>query len=628
MSKSSESQPQGTRTLGAQLTKRGCEFVVWAPESSSVSVIAKTNDISLQLKPEKDGYFTGYSADIGAGTLYFYQLDDGKQYPDPCSRYQPEGPHGPSMVVDTTAMHWHDEDWRGITLARQILYELHVGTFTPEGTFDAAADKLEHLKSTGITTVEVMPVAECPGRWNWGYDGVNLFAPNHNYGDYDALKRFVDRAHALNMGVVLDVVYNHLGPDGNYLSRFSSQYFTTKYQTEWGDALNYDGAGSSHLREYIIQNACEWISEFHLDGLRLDATQSIFDAGDVHILTELVQRTRRAAGQRHIIIISENEPQHATHLLPPDKGGYGLDAMWNDDFHHAARVAATGKRHAYFSDYSGRPQEFISGAKYGFLFQGEYFHWQKQTRGEPLESSAACCINYLQNHDQVANSLTGARLHQQTSASRFRALTAMLLLGPQTPMLFMGQEFAASAPFLYFTDHQHELSKAVTEGRYQFLTQFPGMGTPRARSALDPPNAEQTFYKSKLDWSEHQKKTSVLLLHRDLIALRNAYWNVQGNIDGAVLGDQAWLLRWYTPDGADRMLIVNLGTEMPIQTFAEPMLVAPRGKQWNLRWSSEAVEYGGGGIENPHTDHGWYIPAECAVLLQAVNVNEEPVSAS
>ncbi|MES1196312.1 MAG: alpha-amylase family glycosyl hydrolase, partial [Steroidobacter sp.] len=507
--------------------------------------------------------------------------------------------------------------WPGLTISKQIIYELHVGTFTADGTFDSAAKKLPYLQSLGITIVEIMPVAECSGRWNWGYDGVSLYAPSHNYGDYNALKRFVDLAHSLHMGVVLDVVYNHLGPDGNHLSRYSSQYFTRQYQTEWGDALNYDGPGSEHVREFIIQNACEWISAFHLDGLRLDATQSIFDSGRAHVLAELTRRTRIAANQRQIILIAENEPQRASHLLPREKGGFGIDAMWNDDFHHSARVAVTGKRHAYFSDYKGNPQEFISGAKYGFLFQGEYFHWQKQPRGERFESAPAACINFLQNHDQVANSLTGARLHQQTSAARFRAVTAVLL-APQTPMLFMGQEFAASSPFLYFADHHGELGAAVTEGRYQFLTQFPGIATPEAKHAIANPSAEKTFYTCKLDWREQQSNTRVLQLHRDLVALRNSYRNnQQEKFDGAVLGEQAWLLRWHVVDDTDRMLIINLGTEIPVQSFAEPLLVAPRGMKWMVRWSSEHTDYGGSGVENPQTDHGWYIPAECAVLLQA-----------
>jgi maltooligosyltrehalose trehalohydrolase len=569
------------------------------------------------LKTDKDGYFTGCFADIGAGTQYFYQLDDGKLYPDPCSRYQPEGPHGPSMVVDRDAMQWHDNEWQGVTIEKQIIYELHIGTFTPQGTFDAASEKLDHLQSLGITIIEVMPIAECPGRWNWGYDGVNMFAPNHHYGDYDALKRFVDRAHALNLGVILDVVYNHLGPDGNYLSRFSSYYFTKKYQTEWGDALNYDGEESQHVREFILQNACEWVREFHLDGLRLDATQSIFDSGKVHVLADLVRRTRSAAGPRSIIIVSENEPQHATHLLPADQGGFGLDAMWNDDFHHSAMVAATGKRHAYFTDYFGRPQEFVSGAKYGFLFQGQYYQWQKQPRGQRFESAPSANINFLQNHDQVANSLNGVRLHQQTSPARCRALTAVLLLGPQTPMLFMGQEFAATAPFLYFADHQGELGDAVCEGRYQFLTQFPGAATLEAKQVIARPGVDETFQLSKLNWQETQQHAAHLELHRDLIALRRRYWDREEVIDGAVLGEQAWLWRWSAANSNDRLLIINLGTEIPVQPLAEPMLVCARGMKWNLQWSSEQPKYGGSGVENPETNHGWYIPAECAVLLQA-----------
>jgi len=301
----------------------------------------------------------------------------------------------------------------------QVIYELHIGTFTPEGTFDAAARELLELKRLGITLLEVMPIAAFPGRWNWGYDGVNLYAPSQMYGDVEALKRFINAAHAFGLGVILDVVYNHLGPDGNYLRAYSDDYFTDRYKNDWGDAINFDGPDSPEVREFFIRNACYWITEFHLDGLRLDATQNIYDAGPVHVLAELSRRTREVAWPRNIVLIAENEPQDIRCLLPIEQGGFDLDGMWNDDFHHAAQVALTGQREAYYTDYRGNPQEFISAVKRGFLYQGQYYKWQKQPRGTVVTSQpASAFILFTQNHDQVANTLHGERIHALTSAAR------------------------------------------------------------------------------------------------------------------------------------------------------------------------------------------------------------------
>ncbi|MGH7791142.1 MAG: alpha-amylase family glycosyl hydrolase, partial [Thermodesulfobacteriota bacterium] len=361
--------------------------------------------------------------------------------------------------------------WCGVDIRGQVIYELHIGTFTREGTFDAAARELGELKSLGITLIEVMPVHEFPGRWNWGYDGVGLYAPAHVYGDANALRRFVDSAHSHGIGVILDVVYNHLGPDGNYLKEYSDTYFTDRYETDWGEPPNFDGPGSKEVREFFIRNACYWIAEFHMDGLRLDATQNIYDSGPFHVLAEISQRTRNAAKPKKIVLVGENEPQDAILIGPPEKGGYGLDALWNDDFHHSATVALTGRREAYYTDYRGEPQEFISAVKRGFLYQGQRYKWQKQPRGTAVTTEpASTFILFTQNHDQVANSLYGHRLHALTSPARYRAITALMLLAPGTPMIFMGQEFGASKPFLYFADYCEEvLAGSVHRGRKEFL---------------------------------------------------------------------------------------------------------------------------------------------------------------
>lgn len=566
-----------------------------------------------------DGYHTVVVEGVRAGQRYRFVVDD-RAFPDPCSRYQPDGPHGPSEVVNTSAYGWRDGEWGGISLDGLVLYELHIGTFTPEGTLVAAAAKLGHLRSLGVTAVEIMPLAECPGRFNWGYDGVNWFAPSHNYGPYDALKRFVDAAHAEGIGVILDVVYNHFGPDGNYLREFSGHYFSHQ-ATEWGDAINYDGEHSQAVRELVIANACEWIREFHLDGLRLDATQSIFDASDRHLVAELTAAARAAAGARRIVVIAENEPQHATQLLAERDGGLGLDAMWNDDFHHAAHVAATGRRDAYYHDYCGSPQEFVSSARRGFLYQGQYYPWQKQARGEAMRSPAYHCVAYLQNHDQVANSLTGQRLHQLASPGMCRALTALLLLGPQTPLLFMGQEFHASAPFLYFADHGQPLRDLVRRGRAEFLAQFPGAASADGIAALDDPAEEKTWLRCKLDWRECTPGSVALRLHRDLLRLRREDPVIRaqgrGGFDGAVLTDTAFLLRWFDEARGDRLLLVNLGRDVFDRALPEPLLAPPPGRHWLLHWSSEHACYGGGGAADPVPEKGWRLPGQCAMLLIA-----------
>lgn len=518
------SPPPDREFLGAVAvggtTNFRANFRVWAPGAQHAEVVFEGGDHQpLALTRDASGYFSGSST--AAATLYKYRVDGRGPWPDPCSRFQPQGVHGPSLIVSPDSFGWTDAHWRGVTIERQVVYELHIGTFTPAGTFDAATGKLEYLRDLGVTVLEVMPVAECPGRWNWGYDGVQIFAPYHVYGDPQAFKRFIDRAHALGIAVILDVVYNHLGPDGNYLKCFSPHYFSCRYRTDWGEPFNFDDEHSIGARDFIIGNACYWIREFHLDGFRLDATQSIFDASPTHLLAELTQRARAAAQPRRIIIIAENEPQCSQHLLPIEAGGFGIDAMWNDDFHHTARVALTGSRDGYFHDYTGRAQEFLSCIRRGFLYQGQWYGWQKQTRGAPLHGrGASACVIFLQNHDQVGNTFMGCRIHSRCAAARYRALLALTLLAPQTPMLFMGQEFGASSVFTYFADHTEKLSRQVHAGRRQFIKQFYAYADARVQALIPDPGAEQAFLDSKLDWSECERHRTELSLHRDLLRLR------------------------------------------------------------------------------------------------------------
>jgi maltooligosyltrehalose trehalohydrolase len=614
-------------SLGARYLRNETCFRVWAPEAQTVEVVFENFSRRTPLRLAENGYFEGSCTDAPPGTLYRYQVDDRGPWPDPCSRFQPLGVHGPSMVVDPDQHVWRDENWRGAELRGQVIYELHIGTFTPEGTFDAAIERLPYLRDLGITMIEVMPVAECPGRWNWGYDGVQMFAPYHVYGEYEAFKRFIDRAHALGLAVILDVVYNHLGPDGNYLPCYSPHYFSKRYKTDWGEALNFDEEHANGAREFVLENACHWIAEFHLDGLRLDATQSIFDSGEPHILAELVQRTRMVAGSRSIVIVAENEPQCSEHLLPPESGGFGIDAMWNDDFHHTASVALRGSRDGYMKDYTGRAQEFISSMKYGFLYQGQWYAWQKQTRGSPSKRvPTQHCVTFIDNHDQVANHFLGDRIHRRAAPQLYRALATLMLLGPQTPMLFMGQEFAASTRFMFFADHKQDLRSLVHEGRREFIRQFRAYADPGVQAMVPDPSSEATFQASKLNWEEVSEHAEDLRFHRDLLALRRND-SVIGDpdayqLDGATLSEYAFVIRWFTETDDDRLLVVNLDRERELDVVPEPMLAPPRARQWTVRFSSENPRFGGQGVISPIEEGGrgrWRLPAQCAVLLTATD---------
>jgi maltooligosyltrehalose trehalohydrolase len=612
--------------VGAEVQEKGTHFRVWAPRSRGVRVrLAEDGELNqdrgvFDLTAEGDGYFSGLVREALAGLHYKLQLDRGS-FPDPASRFQPQGPHGASCIVDPMSFPWSDSQWTGHTEGNRIIYELHIGTFTREGTWRAAAEQLDELAGIGISTVEMMPVADFAGRYGWGYDGVNLFAPTHLYGEPDDLRHFIDRAHAAGLEVILDVVYNHLGPDGNYLPEFSPDYFSKRYHNEWGEPLNFDGENSGPVREFFLANATYWISEFHFDGLRIDATQQIFDSSSEHILAGITEAVRSAASGRTTYVVGENEPQHIQMVSPVKSGGYGLDALWNDDFHHSAIVALTGRNEAYYSDYRGVAQEFISAAKWGYLYQGQRYTWQKARRGTPsFHARPSHFINFVENHDQVANSLWGKRLFNLGNDGRARALTALLLLGPGIPMLFQGQEFAASSPFLYFADHNPELAKAVAAGRAEFLRQFPSINSPQAAAVLPNPEDEETFLRCKLDFAERERRSEVYQLHRDLIALRKSDPLLgkaeRGTYDGAALGERAFLLRFFGHARDDRLLIFNFGPGLPYSPAPEPLLAAPEETQWELAWSSEDPKYGGNGITPLETEEdNWRIPADAAALL-------------
>jgi len=413
------------------------------------------------------------------------------------------------------------------------------------------------------------------------------------------------------------VVYNHVGPDGSYLKKFSDGYFTARYKNDWGEALNFDGPDAGPVREFFVSNAAYWISEFHFDGLRLDATQDIHDRSRTHLLVELGAAARTAAAGREILLIAENEPQETRLVRRHDQGGYGLDALWNDDYHHTGIVALTGRREAYYSDYGGTPQEFISLVKRGYLYQGQWYGWQKKRRGTPSDGvRPEAFVTYLENHDQVANSADGRRLHQLASPARLRTLTALLLLGPGTPMLFQGQEFAASAPFLFFADHVPELAESVARGRKAFLSQFPS--TAAIQERLPPPHAESTFERCKLDVGERVRHAHWYSLHTDLLRLRkmDPVFSAQGDasVDGALLSDAAFVLRWRAPAG-DRQLLVTLGVDLQLGHAPEPLLAPPAELEWQQLWASEEPQYGGRGTPAIDPSAAGLVPGESAVVF-------------
>ena len=595
--------------IGAELAEGGVAFRVWAPSARRVAlVLDDKHRREVALEASDGGYFARFVDGIGAGTHYRYRLDDRPElHADPASRFQPEGPFGPSQVIDPGDAAWTDATWHGITEpAKQVIYELHVGTFTREGTWTAAAAQLPYLADLGITTIEMMPVNDYAGKRGWGYDGVNLFAPSRNYGSPAELRAFIDRAHALGVAVILDVVYNHFGPSGNSYFVYAPELRKDGAGNEWGDALDYTRPG---VRELFVTNAAYWIEEFHFDGLRIDATQVMNDSSEHHILADISSRARAAAGPRKIFLVGENEPQHVDVVTR-----HGLDAVWNDDFHHTARVTLTGATDGYFHDYRGTPQELVSAVKRGFLYQGQIYAWQRNPRGTPTRNlPRSVFVHFLENHDQVANLGFGQRLTDLADPASLRAMTALLLLAPEIPMLFQGQETGTHRPWRFFCDHDPELGRLVREGRASFLRQFARLATPEVQARLPDPTAVPTFEDCILDPAERAPDNPWVRLHRDLIALRRGL--PEGDIDAAVLGPAQLCLRWFADDEADdRLLLLNFGRALRDAVIPEPLLAPPRDTGWITAWSSEHPDYGGLGTPPPFRRERFAIPARAAVL--------------
>jgi maltooligosyltrehalose trehalohydrolase len=617
--------PIGAELIGENKT----HFRVWAPKAQQLDLVleesaAKNAKRTFHpLEAEEDGYFSGV-ANTSAGACYRFRVNKAENFhPDPASRFQPDGPHGSSCVVDPTKFQWTDSQWPGVKLKGQIIYEMHAGTFTGEGTWRAAAEQLEELARIGITVIEMMPVGDFPGKFGWGYDGVDLFAPTHLYGTPDDLRAFVNRAHSLRMGVILDVVYNHFGPDGNYLGVYSNSYLTREKENDWGASINFDGPDSEPVREFFITNGRYWIEEFHFDGFRFDALHAVRDQSNEYVIGAIGRAARNAAGSRSIILIAENDLQEAKMVRSRSEGGDDFDGMWNDDFHHSAVVALTGRKDAYYGDYLGAPQEFISAAKYGFLYQGQALSWRKALRGTAAFGIAPeVFVCFIENHDQIANTGPGQRLCFQTSPGRYRAMTALLLLGPWTPLLFQGQEFGASSPFTFFADvGDASVRDAIRRGRAEWLAPFLSLTEEEACRRLPAPDDPQVFARCKLDFFDREKNYQLYQLHIDLLKLRREdsrfRQQFSGGIDGAVLGPASFVLRYFAEENNDRLVLVNFGETHVLKPAPEPLLAPPSGHKWETLWTSEASRYGGTDSA-PAAPEQWILPAESAVALRPV----------
>lgn len=509
--------------LGAVWSPDGtCKFLLWAPRAKTVDVRIEDvrdgqNQRTISLEAQPRGYFFGVVKNVAADALYQFVLDGKTARPDPASRFQPRGVHGPSQVM-RDQFDWSDKEWRGLELKKYVLYELHVGTFTPEGTFDAIIPRIANLKQLGITVIELMPLAQFPGGRNWGYDGVYQFAVQDTYGGPEALKRLVNACHQQGMAVVLDVVYNHLGPEGNYLGEFG-HYFTEAYRTPWGAALNFDGPYSDEVRRYFIQNALQWINEFHFDGLRLDAINAIVDTSARKFLEELSVECHAAGAKsnRPVYLIAESDRNDAKVVAPGEVGGWGLDASWNDDFHHALHVLMTGERNGYYEDYSG-VGDLARAFRDGFIYAGQYSTFRQKRHGTSTHDlHGEHFVVFSQNHDQVGNRMLADRYSQTMSLDKLKLAAAVVLLSPYVPMLFMGEEYGEPAPFQYFVSHEDKgLIEAVRKGREEEFARF------NWPHKLPDPQDESTFLRSKMDWELQNggKHKIIREYYQELLALR------------------------------------------------------------------------------------------------------------
>jgi maltooligosyltrehalose trehalohydrolase len=585
-------------------------FSVWAPRAQRVEVTLARDGTaeSHPLVGGADGVHTGTVRRVPSGSDYSYRLDGGPDRPDPVSRWRPLGVHGPTRVVDPAAFHWTDKTWRGLETADLAIYELHVGTFTPAGTFDGAVERLPALRELGVTAIEIMPVAEFPGSRNWGYDGVSLFAVQSSYGGPNGLKRLVDAAHRAGLAVLLDVVYNHLGPEGNYLGEFGP-YFSDRHRTAWGQGFNLDGPESDEVRRYLVDNAVYWVTEYHLDGLRLDAADRIVDLSPTHLAEEIGQAVHEqgdALGRRTLVIaeIDANDPRW---VKGREEGGYGLDAQWSDDFHHAVHVALTGERTGYYADFT-EPDALAKVLSERYVNDGRYSPYRRRSHGRPaVDLPADRFVVCIQNHDQTGNRARGERLAALVAPGALRLAAAILLLSPYVPLLFMGEEHGETNPFLYFVSHgDPALVEAVREGRRREFERFAWTGD------IPDPQAEDTFEASRPQWQQAEAPTGARLraLYRDLLRLRRSEAALRPGAAAVRVRNDAragWIAVRYAGEGDVLEGIFNLAPEARVVPLDD-------SHQWSLLLSSDAPGYGGSG--ETAVDKTLRLPGHTAILLR------------
>jgi maltooligosyltrehalose trehalohydrolase len=593
----------GERSQGADpLAGGGVRYRTWCEHDRAEVVIFDqqgNESRTFELQPKGDRYFSAVDQEGRAGDLYKYRFGESGPWPDPASRCQPNGVHAASMVVDPESYIWSDAGWSRPDFADLSIYELHIGSFTAEGTFRGAINKLGHLAALGINAVEIMPVADFPGNRNWGYDGVMLYAPARAYGGPDDMRAFIDAAHEAGIAVILDVVYNHLGPDGNYMGVYHKDYSNENEETPWGAALNY---ALPAVRAFFVENALYWMREFHVDGFRLDATHTIIDRSPLHILAEIAERVHERGG----FIIAEDERNDPLVLSPHAAGGWGFDGVWADDFHHVVRVLLTGEREGYYANFQGDSNELAQTLAHGWLFRGQ----TQSTNGEARGGDSSGCpprqfVYCISNHDQAGNRAFGERLHHSTSPAAYRAASALLCLVPQTPMLFMGQEWAASTPFQYFTDHEPDLGKAITVGRRREFRHFSAFRDPEVLGTIPDPQKPETFLNSKLRWAELAEAghAEMLLLYWEFIELRKTHPAFRSsrreNCMTIDLGNGIVAMLFGHTGHFDCLVLSDLVGGHAAPNLDHPRLVPGGGKDWKLLLCSNEARFGGESSQNP-----------------------------
>jgi maltooligosyltrehalose trehalohydrolase len=585
---------------GADLVTEGVRYRVWAHGAGKAEAVVWTGDAPPRTVPlalDASGYYHGLDRDGEPGDLYKFRLNGGDEYPDPASRYQPEGVHGRSQVIDPGEFQWHDFEWSSPALRDLVIYELHLGTFTPEGTFLAAIDKLAHLRALGVTAIEIMPVADFAGERNWGYDGVSIYAPAHSYGHPDDLRALVDAAHEAGLAVILDVVYNHLGPDGNYLGVYAPGYIDEERKTPWGGALRFDDPDFRPLRALFVANPLYWREEFHIDGFRLDATHAILDESPRHILEEITSAIHEHGG----FAIAEDSRNDSRVILPAEEGGVGFDGIWADDFHHTLRVSNTHEKEGYLGDFAGTLAEIVETLRSGWYYRGQYSANKGGKRGsECRHIPPQKFVHCISNHDQAGNRALGERINHSISREAYLAASALLCLTPYTPMLFMGQEWGASTPFIFFTDHNEELGKLITKGRREEFKDFAAFQSTEARARIPDPQNPKSFLDSKLVWDElgDEKKSRTLELYRKCLAVRRREGAFRPKsretwyVEALEIGVGALRLK-----GAASDWLVLFDLEGGHNgSLAEEWICKPRGPQgWTVELSTNEKQFGGTG---------------------------------